>query len=203
MKGKVFVLWCLLVALVGFNDQEREQIESEIIALLRKARTIEDVKAVIDLVYWETDIIYKIPSVPPYIPDNYRNVRIGSRYGKRIHPITAFEMNHKGIDIPLSYRDTICAAADGRVLHAGYDTKLGCFVKVKHSYGYESIYGHLSDILVMKGDSVVIGQGIGLCGSTGLSTGNHLHYAVKKNGLFYDPEPYYFLMYDFISKNNI
>ena len=81
----------------------------------------------------------------------------------------------------------IYAALVGTVSRAGYDTVYGNFVEVRHHSGYKTLYAHMTEIKVKKGQSVTTGTIIGTVGSTGLSTGNHLHFAVYKNGKSMDP----------------
>ena len=79
------------------------------------------------------------------------------------------------------------APALGRVVTVAFDSKMGNMVKLDHGYGIETIYGHLSKPLVKEGQRVKRGDVVALVGSTGLSTGPHLHYMVKKNGQSLDP----------------
>lgn len=114
------------------------------------------------------------------------NVRITSPFGNRTHPIYKTRSFHKGIDLACPKGTPVFAANNGRVVFAGYDKCLGNYVKIDHGV-YQTIYGHLQTVLVRKGQSIKIGVKIGLSGSTGVSTGPHLHFALYKNGKAINP----------------
>lgn len=116
--------------------------------------------------------------------------RISSGYGQRLHPITGRHSFHDGVDIVAAPGTSVLATVDGTVEEAGRKARLGNYVRLRHEGGLSSIYGHLASIQVKKGQNVAKGQIIGRLGSTGLSTGPHLHYAMKKDGESIDPMPY-------------
>lgn len=113
--------------------------------------------------------------------------RITSGYGPRRHPILGFVRMHKGLDIGAPYGTPIRAALDGVVTFAGRNAGYGNFVKLGHSGGLATGYGHMSRIYVRPGTRVAQGQLIGAVGSTGLSTGAHLHYELWRNGAAINP----------------
>ena len=106
--------------------------------------------------------------------------RIMSRYGWRRHPITKKRKHHQGIDIASWTGAPIQSTGDGIVEYSGWSRTFGFVVVVDHDYGYRTVYAHCSQVLVSKGESVKKGQVIAQVGSTGLSTGPHLHYEVRK-----------------------
>jgi len=112
---------------------------------------------------------------------------ISSGFGWRINPFTRKREFHRAIDIASSWGNEVKAAACGVVRYAGWQDGYGLVVKVDDGYGYETVYGHLSKILVKKGDQVNKGQVIGRIGSTGRSTGPHLHFEVWRNGESMNP----------------
>lgn len=123
---------------------------------------------------------------------------INSKYGLRVHPITKVRKAHEGIDMKYADRSVkdVVAAADGEVVQAGGNRASGYGLKVwvKHvvngSHLCTTTYNHLNKIYVRVGQKVMAGQAIGLEGTTGSSTGNHLHFEVRlPNGTFVDPEP--------------
>ncbi len=116
--------------------------------------------------------------------------RISARFGIRIHPITHKPEFHKGVDIANRVGTPVVASANGKVSFAGWISGYGKFIKIKHGYGYMTCYGHLSKMVVHEGQTVKKGQLIGYMGSTGLSTGSHLHYEVRTNNKQIDPLPY-------------
>lgn len=103
---------------------------------------------------------------------------------------TRWGRNHNGIDIAGSYGSSIKAAASGKVTYAGWMSGYGNYVIVDHGNGYQTAYGHCSTICVSKGQSVKQGQEIAKMGSTGRSTGTHLHFEIKKNGVYQNPLNY-------------
>lgn len=113
--------------------------------------------------------------------------RISSNFGWRVHPVLGFRRLHKGMDFAAAYGSPIRATTDGRVVSAGWHGGYGNFVKLDHGGGLATGYGHMSRIIVGAGSRVSKGQVIGYVGSTGLSTGPHLHYELWKNGVPVNP----------------
>ncbi|MBK7883452.1 MAG: M23 family metallopeptidase [Chitinophagaceae bacterium] len=119
--------------------------------------------------------------LPFFHPLDRRNILVSSGFGYRMHPITGKFKFHKGIDIPAVCGTIVLASGSGYIIDAGYDPIIGNFIKIGHSFKWTSLYGHLSQINVSKGQKVTAGQMIGLSGTTGRSTGCHLHYAIYYN----------------------
>ena len=113
--------------------------------------------------------------------------RITSGFGMRYHPILHFGRMHKGIDFGAHYGQPIVAAADGQVVRAGWAGGYGRQVRLAHAGSMGTSYSHMSRIIVEPGSIVRQGQVIGYVGSTGLSTGPHLHYEVYRNGVAVNP----------------
>jgi murein DD-endopeptidase MepM/ murein hydrolase activator NlpD len=105
----------------------------------------------------------------------------------RYHPILHENRPHEGIDITAAYGTKIFAPAAGRVIKVGYENGYGNLVAVDHGYGLETRYAHMSRWAVRVGQSVKRGDLLGYVGSTGLSTGPHLHYEVLRDGRAVDP----------------
>ena len=116
--------------------------------------------------------------------------RVTSSFGYRKDPFTRRTAFHAGIDIAGRSGDPVYAAADGVVTEAGYDRGLGYYVTIRHEGGLKTNYFHLRKYLVKKGQRVEQGEQIGLLGSTGRSTGPHLHFEVVENGKNVDPMTY-------------
>lgn len=112
---------------------------------------------------------------------------ISSPFGPRIHPIYRVSSFHAGIDIVLSEGTRVYAAAPGRIVTAGWEGGYGLLVVVDHGDGYSTYYGHLSQLVVSVGQFVEIGQTIARSGNTGLSTGPHLHFEIRRDGTPVDP----------------
>lgn len=113
--------------------------------------------------------------------------RITSNFGRRMHPILGYARMHRGVDFRAGHGTPIVAAADGRVSLAGWNGGYGRTVKIRHDGGLATLYAHMSRIAVSNGARVRRGQVIGYVGSSGLSTGPHLHYELYRNGTPVDP----------------
>jgi murein DD-endopeptidase MepM/ murein hydrolase activator NlpD len=113
--------------------------------------------------------------------------RLTSLVGYRMSPITGIRQYHNGLDMAAPQGSPIRAAMSGTVVVSGYHSVYGNYVIINHNNGYQTLYGHLSKILVRKDQAVGQGTRIGLVGSTGQSTGPHLHFTVYKNGKVIDP----------------
>ncbi len=117
--------------------------------------------------------------------------RISSNYGHRENPFTGESIEkHKGLDIKGNYGELIKTTANGNVKFAARRGGYGNCVIIDHGNGFETYYGHLSKITVKKGQKVTAGQIIGKIGSTGRSTGPHLHYEIHRNGKILNPKSY-------------
>ena len=113
-----------------------------------------------------------------------------SYFGNRRAPTKGASTNHGAIDIANSYGTPIYASDGGTVIASGWQGGLGYAVTIDHGNGFQTIYGHNSSLLVKAGDHVYKGQQIARMGSTGISTGNHCHFAVKYYGTYVDPLNY-------------
>lgn len=127
------------------------------------------------------------PSGKP-VPDKV--YRISSKFGPRVHPIHKTKRMHKGIDIASPKGTEIYATADGIVISAGKVRGYGNYILIKHGDTYRTAYAHLDKIKIKKGDVIMKGDLIGTVGSTGWSTGPHLHFEVLKDKKHVNPEDY-------------
>ncbi|MBW4521401.1 MAG: peptidoglycan DD-metalloendopeptidase family protein [Scytolyngbya sp. HA4215-MV1] len=118
------------------------------------------------------------------------NGEITSGFGWRMHPILGYERFHTGIDFGVDYGTTIYAADSGTVIFAGWYGGYGNAVIIDHGNGITTLYGHTSELFVSEGQAVKRGDAIAAVGSTGLSTGPHLHFEVRRNGEPVDPMAY-------------
>ena len=113
---------------------------------------------------------------------------LSSLFGYRIHPITGVAHSHTGIDIPASGGTPILASKSGQVVTSAYHYSYGNYVVIDHGNGNSTLYAHMSARAVSEGEMVTQGQVIGYVGTTGSSTGNHLHFEVRDNYTRVDPE---------------
>jgi len=132
-----------------------------------------------------------LPAIQPVLNKNL--TRMASGYGWRIDPVYHTRRFHEGMDFTAPIGTDIYATANGTVQSAGWQQGYGNCVQVNHGYGYVTLYGHMSSIKVRIGQPVKRGEVIGLVGSTGKSTGPHLHYEVHYRGQVMNPQNYYYL----------
>ena len=132
-------------------------------------------------VYSDSQFIWPVPSC----------TLLTSPYGYRTHPILDYERLHAGLDIGAKFGEEIIAADGGTVLIAEYSDSYGNFVLIDHSDRYSTAYGHMSEIAVEAGQEVKQGELIGYIGSTGWSTGPHLHFEIRLDGERIDPEEFF------------
>jgi murein DD-endopeptidase MepM/ murein hydrolase activator NlpD len=115
---------------------------------------------------------------------------VTSDFGHRLDPYTADRVMHKGLDIAVPYGTTVVAPADGTVVFASTEGGYGNVLVIDHGYGIKTRFGHLSGILVKAGEKVRRGDKVALSGNTGRSTGPHLHYEVRVNGMPENPRKF-------------
>jgi murein DD-endopeptidase MepM/ murein hydrolase activator NlpD len=117
------------------------------------------------------------------------SVSLSSGYGIRSNPFDGHAEFHQGVDLAAAPGTEVYAARDGVVIRVGFDPVLGNVVVLRHDAGYETVYGHLSLIEVRLNDEIRSGMILGRVGSTGYSTGPHLHFEVRRQGSSRDPVP--------------
>ncbi|MGD2046564.1 MAG: M23 family metallopeptidase [Gemmatimonadota bacterium] len=152
-------------------------------ALERRARLLsESLEEATDSVLAHRDLLESTPSILP------TEGWLSSRFSQaRMHPIHNRPLPHEGIDISAPTGTPIFAAAKGRVLRAGWVVGYGLAVEIDHGFGYSTLYGHASSLIVQAGQEVLRGEMIARVGSTGVSTSSHLHYEVRVDGTPVDP----------------
>lgn len=127
-------------------------------------------------------------SIPSRMPVN--GAALSSGYGMRIHPVLGVRRQHKGVDLAQPMGSPVYATADGVVSKADWFSSYGLFISLEHGGNIQTRYGHLSRLNVAAGQPVRKGDLIGYVGSSGRSTGPHLHYEVRIAGLAVNPVPY-------------
>ena len=116
--------------------------------------------------------------------------RLTSRYGYRNDPFTGIRKFHNGVDVANQLGTAVMASMYGRVAQIGYNGNYGRYIILTHPDGFQTLYAHLSEASVSQGQTVSQGQKIGEMGSTGYSTGSHLHFSIFKDGAHVDPQAY-------------
>ena len=120
-----------------------------------------------------------------------KSYKLTSPFGMRFHPVLKVNRMHNGVDMAAPANTPIFAARGGQVITASYQKDgAGNYVQIDHGDGFRSIYMHMTRYIVKVGDYVTPGQVIGYVGSTGVSTGNHLHFGISRNGKYVNPMEY-------------
>lgn len=146
---------------------------------------------IVELTKTQADMITHFPAIQPIKAKDMRSLASG--YGLRVDPIYNVTKFHEGMDFSAPTGTEVFATGDGVVVSARFEKGYGNMVTIDHGYGYRTRYAHLSKILTHAGRRVHRGDKIGLVGSTGKSTGPHLHYEVWLNGRVQNPAYYYYL----------
>jgi murein DD-endopeptidase MepM/ murein hydrolase activator NlpD len=141
-----------------------------------------------DVTAFSSPIPQRAISVPSRMP--LEGAQLTSNYGMRTHPVLGGRRNHTGIDLAAPTGTPIYATADGVIGRADWYSSYGLYISINHGASMETRYAHLSRLAVAAGDNVKKGDLIGYVGSTGRSTGPHLHYEVRVDGLAVNPIPY-------------
>ena len=156
------------------------QAQEELIAAIKRAEAEKAAAGVEEHPYTGGAFRWPCPS----------STRVTSDYGTRVSTMSGASSNHKGIDIGASAGADIIAAADGTVTAASYSSAAGNYVMLDHGGGLYTVYMHASSLLVSPGQTVSAGDVIAKVGSTGISTGSHLHFGVSLNGSYVSPWSY-------------
>jgi murein DD-endopeptidase MepM/ murein hydrolase activator NlpD len=161
--------------------------------MLRTSGTYQHIARLIDRLPPGARSLNLLPSVLP-IDVPIRAFQVSSFFGMRRHPIHDRTLFHGGVDVRAVEGITVKATAAGLIQRVGFHPALGLHVVIRHAFGFETTYGHLSSHCVQPGDTVFRNQEIGRVGRTGRVTGPHLHYVIKKNGSAIDPYFFCFLL---------
>jgi len=158
---------------------------------LRMAYQEKSFNDLIEMVNNKAKLLAAIPAIQPI--SNKQLSRIASGFGFRIDPIYKTRKSHMGLDFAAPTGTPIYATSDGIIKFSGFSTNgYGNHVIINHGFGYETLYGHMVRVTATQGQQVKRGQVIGYVGSTGKSTGPHLHYEVHKSGVQVDPINFFY-----------
>ena len=175
----VAILLCLIGYQTVYNKSLTQQFnerESLNDSLLLVIDTYDSIQA---------DLCEVFDNLPVKTP--LKTIIIDDDFGWRRDPITKKGKFHQGLDLKGSYRDTVYATGNGRVIMASWNMGYGRCIVIQHADEFRSLYAHLSKIFIAAGDTIKVGEPIGRVGSSGRSTGSHLHYEVLQSGYRIDP----------------
>ncbi len=208
LQGKISTIQREKRALEKRADLLERRVQKLNLSILRKRKRLEELSSKMadletkmglkgEVVYKNIDIkkldAIHIDTCLRFIPSGspVKVVRITAPFGWRIHPILKRREFHPGIDLGGKGEQPIFATADGIVTKAGYNRYgYGRVVKLSHIFGFSTLYAHLRKLLVKEGEYVHKGDVLGYMGSSGLSTGQHLHYEVRFDGKPFNPYPF-------------
>lgn len=188
-KDKLFFEAALLDTQKGEVHKEKAENYASLSIRMDQLSKESELKEQNILRLWESlssrqSLLRATPQVKP------TNGWFTSKFGYRKSPFTGRPVMHKGLDIAAPPGTPIIAPADGIISHAGYDSGYGKLISIDHGYGMVTRYGHVSKIYSSLGQKIKRGDVIGAVGNTGRSTGPHLHYEVRINGVPVDPHNY-------------
>lgn len=189
------------------KEEEKKLILQQEMYEFNIIKRIEDSQTTIEVALEEMDKIIKeldniqsefLVTENPYRVGKYnfmwpvKTSRLSSAFGHRIHPITKQSSTHTGIDMPSPVGTPIYAADSGKITFSGWKGGYGNTVIIEHKNGYQTLYAHNSKLVVKEGQYVERGQYIAKMGSTGQSTGSHLHFEIKRGGKAINPLYFYY-----------
>jgi murein DD-endopeptidase MepM/ murein hydrolase activator NlpD len=179
--------------LEGFTNSELMKSTTEKLDRIRRRMYIQSKSydELAKMIKSKEEMLASIPAIQPVANKDLR--RIGSGFGMRIDPIYKVPRMHEGIDFTAPVGTPIYATGNGVVTTIEYgDRGYGNYVLIKHGYGYQTLYGHMSRIKAKPNQKVMRGDIIGYIGNTGKSTGPHCHYEVIRNGKKIDPINFFY-----------
>lgn len=182
-------------ALDGYDNSELIKLTTRRVDDLTKRLYVES-KSLDEIYAIARQKTERMASMPAILPIEKNKCKIVSGFGYRFHPILKYRRLHTGIDLTASTGTPIYATGDGVVRVAGRNPEgysgYGVVVEIDHGFGFRTLYAHMSTTMVKSGQKVKRGEQIGTVGSSGMSTGAHLHYEVILNGKKVDPVFYFF-----------
>ncbi len=184
-------LFCFPILAIGQPTGSSDR-KLEIERLAEDICSITEFQCIADSLQMTIDELCNFPIIFPI----KKLERISSGFGWRMHPISKVRQFHTGIDIPKAKGTPVYATGNGVVIRKGYCSGYGNFVEIQHAGDFRTLYAHLSQTMVNVGNSVNIAQQIGCVGNTGVSTGSHLHYEVRKRKRYLNPKEWCYCLYN-------
>lgn len=184
------------IALLHLSASAQLTRKAEIERFTEKVYSVIEFRQIVDSLELSIEELFDYPVIFPI-----KKPVISSGFGMRKHPIYKVRKFHTGIDIPKAKGTPVYATGNGVVTRKGYCSGYGYFIEIQHAGGFRSFYAHLSRTIVNRGDSVSIAQQIACVGNTGVSTGSHLHYEVRKGNYFLNPKEWCCLLLEILNNN--
>lgn len=183
MKHIITILFAVLVHSYMFGQSSTKYRKAIIEQCTKSICSVTEFWQIADSLQLTIDELSDYPVIFPI----KKPQRISSSFGMRKHPIYKYKIFHTGIDIPQVKGTPVHATGNGIVIARGYNMGYGYYLEILHASGFRSFYAHLSRTMVDVGDSISITNQIACVGDTGLSTGSHLHYEVRKGRRYLNP----------------
>lgn len=198
MKYLIIFFIVLLYLPASGQSFDSPNRKTEIEEWTKQIYSIHEFRQVVDYRLMSTNELCDFPVIFPV----KEPTRISSGFSMRIHPIYRTRKFHTGIDIPKIKGTPVYATGNGIVTRKGYCSGYGNYIEIQHAGGFRSFYAHLSRTIVNVGDSVCIATQIACVGNTGISTGCHLHYEIRKGKRFLNPTEWCSCLFDILKNNN-
>ena len=177
--------------LEGFDNSDLVKKLTKEVDILSKQMVVQS-KSLDEIVALAKEKEVMLASIPAILPIKKGDFYVASGYKMRMHPILKINKFHKGMDFTAPKGTPVYASGDGKIYRAQRSSTFGKVIYIDHGYGYKTIYAHLSDMVVRRGESIKRGDLIGYVGNTGLSVAPHLHYEVHKNDVALNPINFYY-----------
>lgn len=196
----ITILFIALLYLPAWGQQSNSSNrKSQIEQCMKPIYSITTFWQIADSLELTIDELSDYPVIFPIKNPQY----ISSGFGMRKHPCYKRRSFHTGIDIPQAKGIPVYATGNGIVIATGYDSGYGYFIEIQHAGGFRSFYAHLSRILVKIENKVNITQQIACVGGTGVATGNHLHYEIRKGKRYLNPIGWCYCLFEVLKNKPI
>lgn len=193
----LFIVLLYLPASGQANDYDSLRM-SEIEKHTQPIYSVKEFQRISDSLQMSIDELSDYPVIFPL----KKPCRISSGFGMRVHPVYRVRKFHTGIDIAETKGTPVYATGNGEIISKGYCSGYGYYIEIVHAGGFRSFYAHLSKTMVNIGDSVSIAQQIACVGNSGVSTGSHLHYEIRKGKRFLNPAEWCCSLFQIVGTSN-
>lgn len=192
----IILLFATLPILANGQPRDSPNRKSEIEKFTENIYSATDFRRMADSLQLSVTELSDYPIISPV-----RNPTISSGFGRRKHPVYKVQKFHTGIDFAEAKGTPVYATGNGVVIRKGYDSGYGFFIEIQHAGNFRSFYAHLSRTLVNTGDSVRMGKYIACVGNSGIATGYHLHYEIKKDNRYLNPSGWWRCLLDVLNSD--